>query len=143
MSDLLIEPWRKPEAKPDITEAIADAADRVTAVRVVIQREKRLSLAGKMAALTERANDFTRDTEKVLDGIAEKITRRRKSSAISRSKSTTATTTASSRASTIQSRQSIGCPTALCPKVERARRCTSARSSFSVTVRSTRNTRVR
>ena len=74
MSDLLIEPWRKPEAKPDITEAIADAADRVTAVRVVIQREKRLSLAGKMAALTERANDFTRDTEKVLDGIAEKIT---------------------------------------------------------------------
>lgn len=33
-----------------------------------------MSLSGKMAALTERAQDFSKSTETVLDGIAAKIT---------------------------------------------------------------------
>ncbi len=62
--------------KPDITKAVADAADRITAARVVSQmvREgKRMSLLGKMQHLTETAQDFHRETEAALDGIAAKI----------------------------------------------------------------------
>jgi hypothetical protein len=61
--------------RTDITRAVADAADRLTAARVVtkMQREGRLSISGKMAALTDRARDFHAKTESVLDGIAEKI----------------------------------------------------------------------
>lgn len=72
-NDFLLVPW--PKRTPDITQAIADAADRITAVRVVtqMQREGRLSLSGKLAALTESAHDFTKETESVLDGIASKI----------------------------------------------------------------------
>lgn len=57
------------------SEEIAHVTDRIVAERILtnIAREKRLSLAGKMAALTESAQDFNRDTEAVLDGIAEKI----------------------------------------------------------------------
>lgn len=75
-SDLPLEPWRK-AAAPDITTAVSDATDRMIAARVVttMQREGRLSLAGKMAALTERARDFNTKTETVLDGIADKITK--------------------------------------------------------------------
>ena len=59
-----------------ITAAVADAADRITAVRVVTQmvkEGKRMSLLGKMKALTESAQDFNKETETVLDGIADKI----------------------------------------------------------------------
>lgn len=78
--DLLVEPWaNRPvsaPAKPDITWAIADAADKITAVRVVhqmVREGKAMSLAGKMAALTESAEEFHKSTEAVLDGIATKI----------------------------------------------------------------------
>jgi hypothetical protein len=59
-----------------ITHELGELTDRVTALRVVskMQREGRLSLSGKMAALTERAQDFHHKTEAVLDGIGEKIT---------------------------------------------------------------------
>lgn len=69
---LLLEPWLN---RPNITQAIADASDKITALRVVtkMQREGRLSLAGKMAALTERASAFNSKTETVLDGISDKI----------------------------------------------------------------------
>jgi hypothetical protein len=62
--------------QPDITFELSELTDRVTAARVVnkLQREGRLSLSGKMAALTERAQDFHKKTETVLDGISEKIT---------------------------------------------------------------------
>ena len=67
------------------THAIADASlienavDRVVTARVLTHiatevREGRMSLTGKMAALTERAQDFHKKTEAVLYGIAEKIT---------------------------------------------------------------------
>lgn len=65
--------WRHTD---DITAAVSDAADRITAARVMLRlrREGRdMSLLGKMAHLTESAQDFTRETEAVLDGIAEKI----------------------------------------------------------------------
>lgn len=82
--DLLVEPWSNRPTKPDqisIEEAlvspfaIAHAADRLVTARVLtnIAREKRLSISGKMAALTERARDFNAKTEGVLDGISEKI----------------------------------------------------------------------
>jgi len=56
-------------------EAIDGAADRLVAARVLttIARDRRMSLTGKMAALTERAQDFHKKTETVLDGIAAKI----------------------------------------------------------------------
>lgn len=38
-----------------------------------IREGKRMSLLGKMAALTERASDFNTSTESVLDGISAKI----------------------------------------------------------------------
>lgn len=62
--------------RADIGHEIAEATDRIVAARVVtkMQREGRLSITGKMAALTERAQDFHKTTEGVLDGIAEKIT---------------------------------------------------------------------
>ncbi len=67
---------RRPRAA-DITHELAELTDRVTAARVVttMQREARLSLTGKMAALTERAQDFHKKTESVLDSIGEKITK--------------------------------------------------------------------
>lgn len=76
MADLLLEPWRKPDISNALTtENIAHAADRIVTARILtnIARENRLSIAGKMAALTERANEFNAKTESVLDGIAEKI----------------------------------------------------------------------
>ena len=79
-SDFLVEPWplrgtQRDEPTPPITKAISDAADRLLAERVVkgIVRENGMSLLGKMKALTESAEDFTKGTETVLDGIAEKI----------------------------------------------------------------------
>src|SRR5260370_38159340 len=63
--------------RPDITHELSELTDRVTAFRVVttMQREGRLSLTGKMAALTDRAQQFHKKTESVLDGIAEKISK--------------------------------------------------------------------
>lgn len=55
--DLLLEPWpyKQPERaiKPDITQAVADATDRLTTARVVHQmiREGRVS---KLAAVADR-----------------------------------------------------------------------------------------
>jgi hypothetical protein len=59
----------------DIKDAVEDLTDRVTALRVVtsMQRNGRLSLTGKLAALTESAQDFNKGTEEVLDSIAAKI----------------------------------------------------------------------
>lgn len=58
-------------------DEIAHATDKIVTARILtnIARENRLSIAGKMAALTERAKDFNAKTETVLDGIAEKITK--------------------------------------------------------------------
>lgn len=82
MDDVVLEPWplrgTKPtEPTPPLTKAIADAAERVSAERVVrqIARTERMSLAGKMAALTERATKFNTDTETALDRIADKVTK--------------------------------------------------------------------
>lgn len=77
-ADFVVEPRRRPVVEspgPDVTREIADLTDRVTAVRVItkMQREGRLSLSGKLAALTESAHDFHKGTEAVLDGIEEKI----------------------------------------------------------------------
>lgn len=76
-NDLLLEPWlNRPVSQALVsTEEIAHATDRIVAARVLtnIAREKRLSISGKMAALTERAKDFNTKTETVLDGISEKI----------------------------------------------------------------------
>lgn len=41
--------------------------------RIRVVREVRMSLLGKLNALTERAADFTKATEAGLDGLAEKI----------------------------------------------------------------------
>lgn len=56
-------------------EVIDAGADRLVTARVLttIARDRKMSLTGKMAALTERAQDFHKKTESVLDGIAEKI----------------------------------------------------------------------
>ena len=61
--------------QPDNTKAVADAADRITAYRVVneMARSDKMSLLGKMKHLTETAQDFHRETEAALDAIAEKI----------------------------------------------------------------------
>jgi hypothetical protein len=58
-----------------LTHELSELTDRVTARRVVtvMAREGRLSLSGKLAALTESAHDFNKQTEAVLDGIAAKI----------------------------------------------------------------------
>lgn len=58
------------------TEALNRGADTIVTARVLttIARDRRMSLTGKMAALTERAQDFHKKTEDVLDGIAQKIT---------------------------------------------------------------------
>jgi hypothetical protein len=53
----------------------SQALDRflVAAIAANKQVDRRMSLVGKMAALTESAQAFNRDTEKVLDDIAAKI----------------------------------------------------------------------
>jgi hypothetical protein len=79
--DVLLEPWRKPDAEPLEAKLITDSdalnagADKIVAARVLttIARDRRMSLLGKMQALTESAQDFNKETEAVLDGIAEKI----------------------------------------------------------------------
>jgi hypothetical protein len=62
-------------AKPDAFPELAELTDEVVAVRVVseLRREGKLSLLGKMKALTESAEDFNKETETVLDGISDKI----------------------------------------------------------------------
>lgn len=79
-NDILLEPWplrgtQPDEPTPPLATAISDATDRIVAERVVkaLVRENRMSLLGKMKALTESAEDFTKETGDVLDGIAEKI----------------------------------------------------------------------
>ena len=49
-------------------------ADRLEAYRVGLKEGRRMSLAGKMAALTERAAKFNTDTEAALDRIGDKVT---------------------------------------------------------------------
>jgi hypothetical protein len=58
-----------------VTREVSELTDRVVAYRVVtgMAREGRMSLTGKLAALTERAQEFNKGTEAVLDGIADKI----------------------------------------------------------------------
>lgn len=57
------------------TEEIAHATDRIVTARIItnIARERRMSLTGRMAALTDRARDFNKKTEGVLDAIEDKI----------------------------------------------------------------------
>lgn len=56
------------------TNRIVEVSKKLDAVLVAgIEEGRRMSLRGKMAALTESAQDFTKETETVLDGIAEKI----------------------------------------------------------------------
>jgi hypothetical protein len=57
----------------DIVRAVSGAADRVRMFTEGIREGRRMSLLGKMKALTESAEDFTRDTHASLDGISEKI----------------------------------------------------------------------
>src|SRR5258707_3888219 len=61
--------------QPDISHELAALTDGVVAARVVtkLKREGKLSLLGKMKALTESAEDFNKSTAEVLDGIALKI----------------------------------------------------------------------
>jgi hypothetical protein len=80
VNDVLLDPWplrgtQPNEPTPEITNAIDAAADRIVAERVVkaLVRENRMSLLGKMKALTESASEFNKTTELALDGIAEKI----------------------------------------------------------------------
>ena len=56
-------------------EAIDSATDRIVTARVLttIVRDRRMSLTGRMAHLTERAQDFHRKTEGVLEAIEDKI----------------------------------------------------------------------
>ena len=56
-----------------IARAIEDRTDSLIIERLLVKKGVPVSLLGKMKALTERAEEFTRDTETVLDGIAEKI----------------------------------------------------------------------
>lgn len=62
-------------AKVTDGEALEGAADRLVAARVIsaVARDRRMSLLGKMQHLTESAQDFHKETEAALDGIAEKI----------------------------------------------------------------------
>lgn len=76
----VLEPWPLPRPEPDkpakpIEQAINDATDQIVAERVVksLIRERKMSLIGKLAHLSERAQDFHAETEKTLDGIAQKI----------------------------------------------------------------------
>ena len=80
MTDLVLEPWplkgtQAHEPTPEIAKAITDATDRLTAERVVrsIATEKKMSLLGKLAHLTEEAQSFNEETERALDGISQKI----------------------------------------------------------------------
>jgi hypothetical protein len=64
------------EAKLIVDPGVLDATtDRIVAKRVMtdIARNERMSLLGKLAHLTEEAQDFHRETEQDLDGISEKI----------------------------------------------------------------------
>lgn len=64
-------------ADPGVLEA---TTDRIVAKRVLVDiaRKDRMSLLGKLQHLTDDAQDFHRETEEVLDGIAEKIALGRK-----------------------------------------------------------------
>lgn len=89
----MLEPWRKtipgatvprPEPPSDVPHAVTSAdhidqaTDRIVTARVLTHvaievREGRMSLTGRMAHLTERARDFHKKTEGVLEAIEEKI----------------------------------------------------------------------
>lgn len=84
LSDLPLEPWRKqhPSIQREIdlrvaaarTERTIEASKKLDAVlEAGIKEGRRMSLLGKMKALTESAEDFTKETGDVLDGIATKI----------------------------------------------------------------------
>lgn len=69
----------------DVTKQIAAGADRIRAYTEGIKEGKRMSLLGKMQHLTESAQDFHKQTEATLDGIAEKIvaaTKKREEAAV-------------------------------------------------------------
>lgn len=81
--DILLEPWRKPIAEEATAAAIKGVttaasisvnSERIVAYREGLQEGRRMSLMGKMKALTESAEQFNSETESVLDEIAEKIT---------------------------------------------------------------------
>jgi hypothetical protein len=79
---------RRTKDRPDIVHELSEAADRIVAARVVtvMQREGKLSLLGKMKALTESAEDFNKETETVLDGISDKIAAAKKKRAVAADK---------------------------------------------------------
>lgn len=57
----------------DIGKAVDAATDRIVAYREGIREGKKMSLLGKMQHLTESAQDFHKQTDGALDGIADKI----------------------------------------------------------------------
>lgn len=57
----------------DIARAIEDRTESLIIERLLVKKGMPVSLLGKMKALTESAEDFTKGTEVVLDGIADKI----------------------------------------------------------------------
>lgn len=57
----------------DITQALSDRADSLIIERLLIKKGMPVSLLGKMKALTESAEDFTKETHATFDGIAAKI----------------------------------------------------------------------
>ena len=86
MDDVVLEPWPRRVTELDrptahaVREVTSELGIRLNAEIVEayvngIQQGRRMSLTGKMAALTERATKFNDDTEKTLDGISEKITK--------------------------------------------------------------------
>lgn len=95
--DFVLEPWKQPipvatvplpprsepepileqqiVTEPDVLNAMSASLAAHTGLRSVARdiREGKLSLTGRMAALTERAQDFHKKTEGVLDEIEAKI----------------------------------------------------------------------
>lgn len=71
--------WRDARSRTEIEADARYARFRTASVRLDtvlargVREGKRMSLLGKMAHLTSSAQDFHRETEAALDGIAEKI----------------------------------------------------------------------
>lgn len=70
--DVLLEPWRQHPPKASITQAVAEAADRLTAARVVHQmiREGRVS---KLAAIADRIKTKKEGYDKKADEWATRL----------------------------------------------------------------------
>ena len=61
------------QGDPDVRTFLKASARLDKSLTAAIKEGKQMSILGKVAALTEQSKDFTTDTVKALDGIAEKI----------------------------------------------------------------------